>query len=76
MSVQDTLHTVTIPSQAAPADPPLAPAAAAPAPAARLVGVDRPLDADERMFVFGLGATFAVLAALLVTFLLLAEYVW
>ncbi len=80
MTVQDAVRTVTVPRQAGPADPPLAPpaplppaAAAAPAPAtASLLGRDRPLTADERQFAVAL----VVLESVIVTGLLLAQYAW
>lgn len=77
MTVQDA-STVTIPSQAGPADPPLAsaPLPALPPATAGLPGSERPLTADERQFRNGLIAMFAALTAYIVTFLLLAMNVW
>ena len=84
MSVQDDVRTVTVPSPTEPADPPLAslstptptrPPAPAPAPTG-VVGRDRPLTKDERLFVFAASGIFVVLSTIIVTFLLLAQYVW
>ncbi len=79
MTVEDTVRTVTVPQQAGPVEPPPATTAPAPAPApaaAPLLGRDRPLTADERQFAIGLAALVAVLGAIIVVGLLLAEHVW
>lgn len=80
MSVQDAVRTASVPSPSKPADPPLA----APAPlldiptgaAAGVPGRDRPLTRDEREFVLSLAVVFGALSVIIVTFLLLAQYVW
>ena len=61
MTVSDTVRTLTVPQQAAPADPPLAP---------------RPLSAEERQFVLALAAMVVVLGTIIVAGLLLAQYAW
>lgn len=78
MSVQDAVRTVTVPRQAEPADPPLTSAAPPPAapPRAGVIGRDRPLTKDEREFVLMTGGVFGALSVIIVTFLLLAQYVW
>ncbi len=79
MTVQDTVRTVVVPRQAEPADPPLAPPAPATdtAPAvAALLGRDRPLTADERMFAIGLVMMLLILGTIIVTGLLVGQYVW
>lgn len=73
MTVQDTVGTITVPRQAEPVDPPLAPAPPATAP---LVGRDRPLTTDERQFALGLAAMAAVLGTIIVVGLLLGQYAW
>lgn len=73
MTVQETVHTVTVPQQAGPVDPPLSAPAVAPAP---LVGRDRPLTADERAFAIGLAALVLVLGTIIVVGLLVGQYVW
>ena len=66
-------RAVVVPRQASPVD--AAPAPAAPA-AAPLLGRDRPLDADERLFVIGSAVMFSVLSAIIVTCLVLSVHVW
>ncbi len=80
MTVQAVVPTVTVPRQAGPVDPPLAPlplSAEVPAVrAAPLLGRDRPLTPDERQFAIGLVAVFVALMTYIVSGLLLAQYVW
>ena len=78
MTVQDTVRTVHVPQQAPPTEPPPAPqppATQAP-PTPALVGRDRPLTADERMFALGLLALALVLGTIIVVGLLLGQYAW
>ena len=83
MTVQDTVTpavsptvtpTVTVPAQAGPVDAPL-PASPA-APAAPLLGRDRPLTTDERQFGLGLALLALVLGTIIVVGLLVGQYVW
>ena len=81
MTVQETvLPPVTVPAQAGPVDgslislPEPAPVAAPAAP--RLLGRDRSATVEERHFVIGLAAMFSLLALMITTILVLAEYVW
>jgi hypothetical protein len=80
MPVQDAARTVTVPQQAGPADPPLTTPiteAAAPAPAPEpLLGRDRPMTPDERHFAIGIAVLFFGFTAILLTGLLMAQYVW
>ena len=80
MTVQDAVHTATVPRQGEPTDAPLdgAPlSASAPVPVAiPLLGRDRPLTADERQFALALAALSVVLGTIIVTGLLLAQYAW
>lgn len=77
MTVQDATRVATVPKQAGPADPPLAPAAeAAPAPARPLIGRDRPRTADEREFLVSGLALWLFLSTFIITFLLLSMHVW
>lgn len=79
MTVQDAVRTATLTSPPAPADPPPAPlppaaAAGAEAPAAPLLGRERPLTADEGQFCVALAVLFGALMLLIVPGLLLAQY--
>ena len=78
MTVQDTVRTITVPQQAQPVDPPLAPrpATADVPPPALLVGRDRPLTTDERQFAIGLAALALVLGTIIVVGLLVGQYAW
>ena len=77
MTVQDTVPTITVPSQAAPVDPPVAsPAVTAVPTAAPLIGRDRPLTTDERQFAIGLAVLTLVLGTIIVVGLLLGQYAW
>lgn len=78
MTVQDTVPTITVPHQAAPADPPMAsPAPAAAAPAAPpLIGRDRPLTTDERQFAIGLAVLVLALGTIIAVGVLLGQYAW
>ena len=78
MTVQDTVHTVTVPQQAQPVDPPLAPrpVTADVPPSAPLIGRDRPLTSDERQFAIGLAVLALVLGTIIVVGLLVGQYVW
>jgi hypothetical protein len=41
-----------------------------------VLGRDRPMTADERQMLIGLACVLVVLSTIIVTFLLLAQYVW
>ena len=45
-------------------------------PPAPLIGRQRPMTGDEREFLIGLGVVLVGLSSIIVTFLLLAAYVW
>lgn len=77
MSVQHDVRTVTVPRPAEPADPPLATSPATTSSAmAGVPGCDRPRTRDERHFVLAMGGVFGGLSVIILTFLLLAQYVW
>ena len=71
MTVQDLARTVHVPRQARPLDPPLV---TAPAPAA--VARRRPMDRDERQFVWGLLAVMLTADTVIVTGTVVAQHVW
>ena len=78
MTVQDTVPTVTVPTQAGPVDAPAArlPVTAEVPPSAPLLGRDRPLTTDERQFAVGLAVLALVLGTIIVVGLLVGQYVW
>lgn len=80
MTVQDAVRSVPVPQQRRTVDPggaarPATTQADVPSPV-RLLGRDRPLTPDERLFLVACPAMFGVLATIIVTFLLLSEHVW
>jgi hypothetical protein len=76
VTVQDAARTATVPGQAGPSDPPLAAVAPVPPAVAPLLGRDRPLTADERLFLIGLTGLSLALGTIIVVGLLMAQFVW
>ena len=74
MTVQDAVRTLPLPRPAEPARPLVA--VRRTAPAAPLVGRDRPMTSEERHFLIGLGVMLVVLSTIIVGGLLLSQYVW